>query len=162
LTNQQKGCYHAFLLENNLQMSDEFLKSEPNPPAEEGPVARNQWVRVWENLSQAGMGDVVLRLGTHVLLVAFILIVAWGLRAVYRQALASGTPPRVAALAAPLATPTPTEAPVDLPEFHPALDAVAAEGISRDASMHTDVPSRPRLQVEKYIVQAGDTVFGIA
>lgn len=143
-------------------MPDEFLKSDPTPPSDEQQPTENQWLRVWENLSQAGIGDVVLRLGTHVLLVAFILIIAWGLRAVYQRAQAAGTPPRVAAFAAPLATPTPTEATVDLPEFQPAIKAAAAEGISRGARLHTDVPSRPRMQVEKYTVLPGDTVFGIA
>jgi murein DD-endopeptidase MepM/ murein hydrolase activator NlpD len=147
-------------------MSDEHLKIEPEPSkgtADKEPTPRrNQWQRVWENLSQAGLGETVLRLGTHVLLVAFILIVAWGLRTIYLKAQAAGAP-RSAAFAAPVSTTaTLTDVPVvDLPEFHPAIDT-SSNGISRNAQLHTDVPSRPRMEVIKYTVQPGDTVFGIA
>ncbi len=151
-------------------MSDEHLNNDPTladdsaqRPAAPKATRWNQWPRVWENLRQAGLGDTILRLGTHILLVAFILLAAWGLRAVYLRAQTTGSPsPRLAAFAASIATPTPTEIPVDLPEFQPAIQAAAGEGIPRSAAMHTDLPSRPRMQVEKYTVQPGDTVFGIA
>jgi murein DD-endopeptidase MepM/ murein hydrolase activator NlpD len=47
-----------------------------------------------------------------------------------------------------------------LPVFQPLPDAIS--GVARQASLHTDVPSRPRLEVVTYIVQPGDTLFGIA
>lgn len=36
------------------------------------------------------------------------------------------------------------------------------EGIAREADVHTEMPDRPRLQIVKYVVQKGDTLFGIA
>jgi len=35
-------------------------------------------------------------------------------------------------------------------------------GIPRLALMHTNIPARPREEIEKYTVQEGDTIFGIA
>lgn len=35
-------------------------------------------------------------------------------------------------------------------------------GVARRIEMHTTVPSRPRLDLIKYVVQQGDTVFGVA
>jgi len=35
-------------------------------------------------------------------------------------------------------------------------------GVARRVEMHTTVPSRPRLDFIKYVVQQGDTVFGVA
>lgn len=129
---------------------------------------RNQLSRVWDNLSKAGLGDTVLRLGTHVLLVAFILLVAWGLRAVYQRAQAASSP-HGAVFSVPLngttgeITPTPTLVSLaELPEYLPEIDQAVAAGIPRNVRLHTDVPSRPRTDVIEYIVQPGDTVFGIA
>lgn len=139
------------------------LTTDPNSQPKSGA---SQWQRIWENLTQAGLGETALRLGTHFLLAAFILLVAWGLRSIYQRAqAAAGTQPLALtapisdqqAAAASLATPI-----VDLPEYAPSLEAALGEGIERGASLHTDVPSRPRLQVVKYTVQAGDTVFGVA
>jgi murein DD-endopeptidase MepM/ murein hydrolase activator NlpD len=131
-------------------------------------VERYQWSRVWEKLTKAGLGETILRLGTHILLVAFILLVAWGLRAVYQRAQAassSGGSTMAVSFNGPGADvlPTPTVIPLsDLPEYQPEIDASITGGIPRNARLHTDVPSRPRMEVVEYIVQPGDTVFGIA
>jgi len=154
-------------------MTDDPLKTDPTRRAGPEPGELNRWQRVWENLSQAGMGDTVLRLGTHVLLVAFILIVAWVLRQVYTRAQATPiTQP--SAFAAPISDDLASSASenqaveptaiIDLPEYQP-VDLAASDttnGISRGARLHTDVPSRPRMDVQTYIVQPGDTVFGVA
>ena len=140
---------------------DDPLKTDPTSDQEPEPTRRIQWQRVWDNLTQAGLGDTILRLGTHILLIAFILIVAWGLRALYQRAQSSGAP-QVSAFAAPPATATPTELPAPLPDYQPIAADEKGAGIERNAYLHTDVPSRPRQDVLKYIVQPGDTVFGIA
>ena len=48
----------------------------------------------------------------------------------------------------------------DLPPFSggPLLSAI----VQRRVDGHTEIPSRPRLDVLKYVVQAGDSLFGIA
>jgi murein DD-endopeptidase MepM/ murein hydrolase activator NlpD len=129
------------------------------------PSQVNRWDRIWESISSAGLADVSIRLGTHVLLVILILFVGWGMREFYLNAqdfeppqadLASGEK----SLAAPLPTPTPTDIAPTLPDFQ--TQEITAYGVSRQASMHTDIPSRPRTDVAIYTVQKGDTIFGIA
>ena len=46
----------------------------------------------------------------------------------------------------------------DLPPFSPG-ETVA---ITRQSEIHTIIPERPRMQISKYSVQQGDTIFGIA
>jgi murein DD-endopeptidase MepM/ murein hydrolase activator NlpD len=48
----------------------------------------------------------------------------------------------------------------DLPPFSggPLMSAI----VQRRVDGHTEIPSRPRLEVLKYVVQAGDSLFGIA
>lgn len=147
-------------------MIDDPLTTKPPGKEEQGRIRENRLARSWENLRQAGLGEVTLRLGTHVLLIAFVLVVAWILREVYQRAQASGEA-RPYAFAAPLnATATslvsPTQISINLPEHNLSLEAENAEGISRNVFLKTNVPSRPRMEVIKYTVEAGDTLFGIA
>jgi len=60
--------------------------------------------------------------------------------------------------AAPELTPTPS---VDIDSV-PLSVSVGYEGIPRLAQPNTNIPSRPRQEIVKYVVQEGDTVFGIA
>lgn len=55
-----------------------------------------------------------------------------------------------------------TEATIDpglLPEFEPVSQAA---GVQRSIDMHTIIPDRPRMDIIKYLVKQGDTLFGIA
>jgi murein DD-endopeptidase MepM/ murein hydrolase activator NlpD len=123
----------------------------------------------WANLMQAGLADIAVRLGSHLLLLALILVVAWGMREFYLSAqiidrganvsLVNNTINNVAA-AAPRQTVTPTNVPLILPPLK--LPETQNDNVSREAHLHTDVPSRPRTEVIKYTVQKGDTLFGIA
>ncbi len=118
---------------------------------------------LWEIISQAGLADFAYRLGTHALLLALILLLAWGLRAFYLGAQGetsslSGGLSAAAALAEPTAIPSQLSAalpPFDLTLYRP-------QGVLRTARLHTDLPSLPRSAVSIYTVQGGDTVFGIA
>jgi murein DD-endopeptidase MepM/ murein hydrolase activator NlpD len=122
----------------------------------------------WEALSQAGLADVALRLGTHALLLALILLFAWGLRAFYLNAQAAPRPGATAQMASSdLATP---QAVLEDLSPYQAVELSAAglpaspvdAGVSRRARLHTDVPSRSREQVIEYTVKTGDTLFDIA
>ena len=133
---------------------------------------------LWEMLSQAGLSEMALRLGTHALLLVLILIFAWGLRAFYLNAQAAEGSTRDPLAAAPgTATPMalieslPTSAVaqpssgVDSGEqtsFAEMPLSLTAAGVSRRARLHTDVPSRSREQVIEYTVATGDTLFDIA
>jgi murein DD-endopeptidase MepM/ murein hydrolase activator NlpD len=138
-------------------MSEEDFLQE-SPPAESKPL-KNPLIDIWENISRAGLAETVLRLGTHALLLASILVVAWGMRELYLRAQVIN-PPEEAALAASAPTATPTEPPPNLPLLE--SETAFISGIPRLAHLHTDVPSRPRMEVFQYTVKEGDTLFGIA
>lgn len=136
--------------------NDEF----PGDPlaGENETLPKSRWAEIWQNLSQAGLAETAFRLGTNVLLVALILLVAWGMREFYNRAQVANLP-QPAALAADLPTPTPQEPLPAAPSF---ASQPVLTGIERRARLHTDVPSRPRVDVQVYSVKPGDTVFGIA
>ncbi|MEW5868054.1 MAG: peptidoglycan DD-metalloendopeptidase family protein [Chloroflexota bacterium] len=119
----------------------------------------NHLAGAWEMLSQAGLAEFVLRLGTHTLLLAFIVLLAWGLREFYLVAQLQFIPSHQAVQDAVVPQEVLDQI-AGLPAF--ALPAGKISGVARQASLHTDVPSRPRLEVVQYTVQAGDTLFGIA
>jgi len=119
---------------------------------------QGRWQEFWEYAARAGFAETTLRFGTHILLVALIFLVAWGLREFYL--IAEQEDARNAALAAAQTTATSIQLPVGLPAF--SIEAVGLDGIPRFARLHTDVPSRPRQEVARYIVNPGDTLFGIA
>jgi LysM repeat protein len=50
--------------------------------------------------------------------------------------------------------------PADLPPFQQAVESRGA--ISRRPQIQTTIPQRPRIEIVKYQVQQGDTLFGIA
>jgi hypothetical protein len=111
-------------------------------------VHENRFMLFWESLSRAGLGEMVSRIGTNLLLVALALVVIWAMRAFYLYARNSPKPsPKPAvALAAPLLTATPTEI---LPELPPISDTVTTfgDGIPRLAMLHTTIPTRPRTDI---------------
>lgn len=122
----------------------------------------------WEALTQAGLAELALRLGTHTLLVALIMLFAWGLREFYLGAQI------IQVQAVQAATPTAAPAPLNsLPDFRASRPDAAGTapnhgappsgtGILRRAHLHTDAPSRGRTEVVIYVVKPGDTLFGIA
>lgn len=118
---------------------------------------------VWEALRQAGLAEWVARMGTHALLIVFILFMAAGLRQFYQSA-ALFNPQGELSWGAPAATPTSSPRPLSLPPVAQAASAPDQinRGVSRAADLHTDAPSRGREAVSTYVVQTGDTLFGIA
>lgn len=127
------------------------------------PPASNQLSNLWEALSRAGLAEISLRLGTHVLLIALILLLAWGLRFFYlRTDLNNDGAGDGLAMAANQLSGAVIQPSTDV--SLPVLDQFLSPqwGITRIARLHTDVPSLPRSTVAVYTVQAGDTLFGIA
>jgi murein DD-endopeptidase MepM/ murein hydrolase activator NlpD len=113
----------------------------------------------WKVIADAGLGETALRLGTHVLLIAMILLVAWGLREFYFRAdvveIPSGS-----SLSAARPTETAAEPPPALPSYQSQPEG--APGVARFARPKTDLPSQTRTEVLTYTVKSGDTLFGIA
>jgi murein DD-endopeptidase MepM/ murein hydrolase activator NlpD len=143
--------------EVNDSLTDREAHPEPLPGIEPTPPLRGL-LSIWETTSSLGLADTVLRIGTHALLLALILIVAWGLREFYLYA--GSVDNRSSAFASAFTTPTPASFPAKIPDFSQLSSA--ASGIPRFAKIHTDVPSRPREEVITYTVKEGDTLFGIA
>lgn len=144
-------------------MQEQFRSDLTGGEQKKSQKRGNQLASLWEALSQAGLAEITLRLGTHTVLIALILLLAWGLRTFYFRAdRESGAPGESLALAALQSEEERASQSIDV--SLPPFDATAPlkNGIVRAASLHTDVPSRPRMTVATYTVQAGDTLFGIA
>ncbi|OGO27815.1 MAG: hypothetical protein A2Z16_01980 [Chloroflexi bacterium RBG_16_54_18] len=114
----------------------------------------------WEGISRLGLAEFAFRLGTHVLLVTSILVVAWGLRRFYSLAQVEPADRRSQALALSLPTPTYSFDSAQLPLFDP--QKLENPGLSRQASLHTDLPSRPRFETIQYTTQEGDSLVTVA
>ncbi len=139
---------------------DNKLEAAPDVELETKSTRESRLFLILGGLSRIGIADSILRIGTHMLFIALALLVVWVMRAFY---LDSQEPDisQQAAQAAILPTATPTAVLPNLPPLTPDL-AVYQAGIPRLAQVHTTIPTRPRTEVITYVVQPGDTVFGIA
>jgi murein DD-endopeptidase MepM/ murein hydrolase activator NlpD len=115
----------------------------------------------WERISQAGLLEPVLRVGTILLSILLVLIVVWAMRTYLAGFPIQEISRRDGSVqAAPLPTPTPTYKSPGLPPFK--IEGFNEGGIFRLAHLHTSIPTRPRVHVITYTVELGDSVFGIA
>lgn len=125
------------------------------PQAQEDAPTR--WALLWERLVRMGLGETALRVGMIVASIALILIVVWVMSTFYLTGEATTTPQ------AAMAAPAPTAVPVgELKLGEMAAISPYANGISRQAQLHTILPSRPRFEVIQYEVKLGDSLFSIA
>jgi len=134
----------------NEETSDPNKSAKDKRRADTHPLSSSQpslVTRGLNRLAQMGLGESLLRSGTNLFSIIAIVVVIL-LAQAYRQT------PRS------FSSPAPT-AEVDI-NLIPAVDIPITSGISRAAQLHTNVPSRPRLEITKYTVHDGDTVFGIA
>ena len=101
------------------------------------------------------------RYAGHVMLLVIVLIGIWAARAGLRAL--PGAPGLTFLAGQARAEALPTAGPLlgveDLPAY---VKAAGGPTVARHVQLHTTVPSRPRLELIKYVVQSGDTVFGIA
>jgi murein DD-endopeptidase MepM/ murein hydrolase activator NlpD len=125
------------------------------PEEQSAPQSGSLLGRTMDALARLGLGEVTVRVGTNVLAIALVVLVVWLMQVFYSQAVSGGTGNALAA-SGPTATPQLSAASLPLPTVE------AASGIARESSLHTSIPSRPRIEVIEYTVQPGDTVFGIA
>ena len=117
----------------------------------------------WQQVILADLKEPVLRIGTHLLSILFIILVIWTMHFLTSATNSPKKSSQVGALAAPFPTKTPTSVPPDLVPYDTS-NGVSHElgGVFRAVNIHTMIPSRPRVNVITYTVQTGDTVFGIA
>ncbi len=145
-------------------MNNDFRKeSVSNSAGEDGETTessksstrRNGLFSRWGDfLLELGLGESILRVGSSLLTLILVVLVVWLVQLFLDQA--PSTPQNVGA--APETTPTPS---VDIDSV-PVSVSAGYEGIPRLAQPSTNIPSRPRQEIINYIVQEGDTVFGIA
>lgn len=118
--------------------------------------------------SKAGFLEPVVRWSTHFLAIVMVIAVILGMRHFYFNAQVEDiTLPQRSVFAASLSADVSPSNNQETSPIMPEMPALAtgdqfAGGIPRFALLRTTIPQRPRVNVEKYVVQAGDTVFGIA
>jgi murein DD-endopeptidase MepM/ murein hydrolase activator NlpD len=134
---------------NNMQ--NNFDEKTTDTSRSRQPNLISRWVG---NLVRMGLGESLLRAGTNFFSILGIVGVVVLAQAYYRQ-----TPGPLSANSSQDSGPVATEV-VDINSI-PELQVPIISGVSRGAQLHTNVPSRPRNEITSYIVQNGDTVFGI-
>lgn len=121
----------------------------PEPSSRQG----NAFSKLMNTLVNMGLGEPILKLGSNLFSVAAIVLVVFLARSFYQSAEGSADGQNQ------VTGPAATEA-VDVDNL--ALNISSTNSINRAAQLHTNIPSRPRVEIEAYTVQDGDTVFGIA
>jgi murein DD-endopeptidase MepM/ murein hydrolase activator NlpD len=136
-----------------ILMDNKPLEEFPEPGQESQPKP-SLFRRISDGLARLGLGETALRFGTNFLSILIIFGVVWLMQFLYR-----GT---VLAQASDLPEVAETSSPAENVLLLPEAVLNSPEGISRQTVMHTTIPSRPRMDVIKYTVQLGDTIFGVA
>ncbi len=133
--------------------------SEPVDSKDDASLKRpkRNWGEIWESLLRMGLGEIAMRVGTGLSLVAMVLLVIWVMSNFYLEGNLTGG--QVEAIAAPLPTAT---RPIEVAAVEPAPVGAFNQGISRVAQIHTQLPTKPRFDVITYTVEKGDTIFAIA
>ena len=116
--------------------------------------SRGLFARFVELLLGFGLGESFLRVGTTILSVAMIGLVVWLLQSFYAQSVKAGGTIDASATEPVIAV----EGIISVSQ----QDSNTFDGIPRVAQPFTTIPTRPRQEIVKYVVQDGDTVFGIA
>lgn len=135
--------------------------SEPSKPdfvsetsPEEDFSLRELLARWWDTLLQWGWGESVFRSALTLASFLTILLTTLLLQGFYHQVVQARAEEQKRRVEQVL-----QQTVLSLP---PISAASELRGITRQTSLHTIIPSRPRQEVIKYTVQPGDTVFGIA
>ena len=128
------------------------------PETAESPQrSKMNWAQIWESLLRVGLGETALRFGTALSSIVLVLLVIWVMSTFYLRG-EFNTASEVA-IAAPQAAPT---ALLKQPTLQPMRSGAFDGGIARLRELHTSLPVQPRGELTTYIVQKGDTIFGIA
>ena len=118
----------------------------------EKPGLLTRW---FEFLSRLGLSELSVRIGVNVLSMGLIVSVVWMMSTFYRPAIQ----PHRSVFSATI-SPIPSVVVPTVPVSQNSI--LPLTGISRQTSLHTSIPSRPRMETIEYTVQSGDSVFGIA
>ncbi len=127
------------------------------------PKRLRDWRSVWLAIQARGWRGTVLRYTRHLAALALVLGGAVAARAGWLDMPLEAL--RQAPFSALAAESTSTPMAIVLgPEILPPFAGGGAEApvVQRRTQGHTEIPTRPRLDVIKYVVQQGDSLFGIA
>lgn len=138
------------MMNMNNQFQDEIPKAEQEKPVKQ-PSALSSWLN---SLTTMGLGESLIKLSTNIFSVITIVAVIIWARTYYAQAQTNVDGQNQAQ--------SPEGSDVVNIESAPVISVAISDGISRSAQIHTNIPSRPRNEISTYVVQQGDTVFGIA
>jgi murein DD-endopeptidase MepM/ murein hydrolase activator NlpD len=139
-------------------LHDADLDLEPSNHLQQGKRTQN-WSQTWENLLRMGLGEISMRVGTGMVSIALVLLVVWVMGNFYLKRYVTDSGIQEKAIAASLPTATLQISP---PTFDVSVGVINSQGLTRQIFLHTDLPAKPRFEVTKYVVQNGDTIFGIA
>ncbi len=154
------------LAEEDEPESKNYIQPEVPEPPQSPLITEKKSLGV---VGTVGLIEPAVRFGTHLLAILLVIAVILGMRHFYLSAQVVDIElPQRAVFAASLGTGNTSSsinqdnAPAipDMPEL--VTEEQFSAGIPRLALLRTTIPQRPRVDVETYIVQAGDTVFGIA
>lgn len=141
-------------MKNNFQeesISKEKKSGQAQPDSL--PARASVFTRFISAVLGMGLGEPLIKLGANLFSVIAIALVVVMSRSFYQQA---GEMPNGENQAQSL-----IDEAVEVNSIPVSAEA-AIEGISRNAQLRTTIPSRPREELSTYLVQDGDTVFGIA
>ena len=119
---------------------------------------KSSLITTWmEKIARLGLGEAAIKIGTNALTILAVFMVVWLMQTLYRPSSLIRVA-NVQAADLPDTTPTPVLDTIQLPE----LVSLGLDGVARQAQAHTTIPSRPRVDVIKYTVQIGNSIFSIA
>ncbi|MEJ2562370.1 MAG: LysM domain-containing protein, partial [Anaerolineales bacterium] len=135
--------------------------SQPESRSPQKPTARpKRRFEMWLGIARITLREPIKRIAGHVIILVIIAAGIWAAR------MGFGTLSVAAEQASEQVEAQPTQG-VSMPEVVE-LPLFAAGGplleheITRTADIHTVLRDRPRMDIVKYVVQSGDTLFGIA
>jgi murein DD-endopeptidase MepM/ murein hydrolase activator NlpD len=143
---------------NNKAVQD--IPQQIEEPTGETPSERPNLIKKWmESLVHLGLGETALRIGVNGVTILVVVMVVWLMQTLYQPAKLGWASDAQAAAASGT---EPTTVPIQDSVQLPAQITLALDGVAPQAILHTNIPSRPRIDVVKYSVQKGDSIFSIA
>ena len=148
------------MTDNSNIPNGNYTPQDPLPEDEttSTPEPRSAAERFWDRIIHVGLGETTLRVGTGIVSIALVALVVWVMSnfVLKNQAL-------------PTEVPQPTQAPQEVVAAAPRTTMADPEevlysgfAIPRKALIHTDRPAAQRTSIIDYVIQSGDTLFGIA
>jgi murein DD-endopeptidase MepM/ murein hydrolase activator NlpD len=125
-------------------------------------------LQLWANIAKVTLRDPLLRFAGHLTVLGVIALGIWAVRLGWDTLPAAAAGDQVLEEEAPAESPFTGEALVSGPSIRSMTlptytqEGLGRGGVSRSAMLHTVFPERPRLDIITYIVEAGDSLFGIA